>query len=90
MVQNQTIEGFEDFLENHRKELQEKNLREPEPERQNGYDAEEIMLEQLDVDVSKIHCIELLGGGGEGRILCMYVDVPAGFWNPYHLCSCFS
>ena len=59
MVQNQTIEGFEDFLENHRKELQEKKLREPEPERQSGYDAEEIMLEQLDVDVSEINCIEL-------------------------------
>ena len=53
MVQNQTIEGFDAFLETHRKELQEKILRDPQSiELQTGYDAEEIMLEHFDLEVN--------------------------------------
>ncbi|XP_072030797.1 uncharacterized protein [Amphiura filiformis] len=53
MVQNQTIEGFESSLEKHRQELQGKVLKEPQPGKvMMTYDAEEIMLEQMDMDLN--------------------------------------
>lgn len=53
MVQNQTIDDFDSFMESHRKELEDKVLRDPsQTEFSSGYDAEDIMLEQLDMELS--------------------------------------
>ena len=62
MVQNQTIDDFDSFMESHRKELEDKVLRDPsQTEFSSGYDAEDIMLEQLDMEVNS------LDWGWEGR-----------------------